>query len=120
MWFYEQVTRNEFEERKNIVEQMICELGGKRVDIAVPYENEMTSIAGDNMEVHISRRPIFQYGNEYFRVCEILFPDKPHIVLECGTYEEVMNNTMEDLEPFPYDLDDTEIIKKVKCSLGIE
>ena len=48
------------------------------------------------------------------------FPDKPFIVIECGTYDELINNIMDDLDPFPYDLTEAELLKEVKYSLGIE
>lgn len=35
------------------------------------------------------------------------------------TYNDLINNTMEDADPFPYDLSDDELENEVKCSLGI-
>ena len=34
--------------------------------------------------------------------------------------DELMNNIMEDMDPFPYDLSDAELLNEVKCSLGIK
>ena len=51
---------------------------------------------------------------------EVLFEDKPFIVLVCGTLQELMNNTMEDLDPFPYDLENDEIRNGIKYSFDIE
>ena len=39
---------------------------------------------------------------------------------EYGTYDELIHNIMEDLDPFPYDLTEAELLKEVKYSLGIE
>ena len=107
MWFYDTIKREDFEKRKDYVEQVICELGGKKIDIDIPYEHKNTS-------------PVFEFKNDYFRVDEILFKDKPFIVLEVGTLEELMKNTMEDADPFPFDLSDDDIVKEVKYTLGIE
>lgn len=120
MWLYKNITREEFEKRKSYVEQIICELGGEKADIEIPYKQKTTTIIDDYSETHNSIRPIFKFENEYFRVDEVLFENKPFIVLECGTFEELMNNTMEDAEPFPFDLSDVDILKEVKYSLGIE
>ena len=48
------------------------------------------------------------------------FPNKPFIVIECGTYDELINNVMDEADPFPYDLTEAELLKEVKYSLGIE
>ena len=120
MWFYRNITREEFEKRKSYVEQIICELGGEKLDVEIPYEQKTTTVINDYSETHRSGRHIYQFGNEYFRVDEVLYENKPFIVLECGTFEELMNNTMEDMNPFPVDLSDDDIIKEVKYSLGIE
>lgn len=120
MWFYTDITREEFEKRKDYVEQIIGELGGVRIDIELHYTQKTILIAGDDLELHNSGRQIFQFQNRYFRVGEVLFRDKPFIVLECGTYEELRKNTMEDTDPFPFDLSDDDIIKEIKYSLGIE
>lgn len=47
------------------------------------------------------------------------FSDKPFIVIECGTYDELVNDVMEDAEPFPYDLTEDKLLNEVKYSLGI-
>lgn len=120
MWFYTDITREEFEKRKDYVEQIIGKLGGVKIDIELPYRQKTPSIIVDDLELHNSGRQIFQFQNRYFRVDEVLFRDKPFIVLECGTYEELRKNIMEDTEPFPCDLSDDDIIKEIKYSLGIE
>ena len=120
MWLYRNITREEFEKRKSYVEQIICELGGEKIDVEIPYEQKTTTVINDYSETHRSSRQIYQFGNEYFRVDEVLYENKPFIVLECGTFEELMNNTMEDVNPFPVDLSDDDMIKEVKYSLGIE
>ena len=69
---------------------------------------------------NISTRPTFEYEGQYYRVDEVCFSDRPFIVIECGTYDELMKNIMEDADPFPFDLSDDELLNEVKCSLGIE
>ncbi len=120
MWEYTCVTRQAFETIKDKIEEFIVLLGGNKVEVDLPYEQKTTSIAKNNTVVHISKRPIFEYSQQYYRVGEVCFPDKPFIVIECGTYDELMKNIMEDVEPFPYDLTNDELLKEVKYSLGIE
>ena len=120
MWKYTCVTRQQFEKTKDKIEEFIVLLGGKKVEVNLPYEQKTTTITKNNTIVHISTRPPFEYNKQYYRVGEVCFPDKPFIVIECGTYDELMNNIMEDIEPFPYDLSDEELLNEVKYSLGIK
>ena len=120
MWVYDNVSRNEFEKRKDYVEQVMCEFGAVILNIDLPYEQETTSCAESGQETCYSQRPVYKFNNEYFRVDEVLFIEKPFIVIEFGTYDDLIRNTMEDANPFPYDLSDNEIKNEVKYSLGIE
>ena len=121
MWIYESVTRQEFEAIKDIVEEYIVMLGGNKVSIELPYEQRTRSYIRNNDFIeNTSTRSAFEYRGEYYRVGEVCFPGKPFIVIECGTYDELINNVMDDLDPFPYDLTEAELLKEVKYSLGIE
>ena len=120
MWNYSCVTRKEFESAKDKIEKFIVLLGGIIVSVNLPYEQKTTSFCGNNTVVNISTRPLFLYDELYYRVNEVCFPEKPCIVIECGTYDELMNNVMEEAEPFPYDLTDDKLLNEVKYSLGIE
>ena len=120
MWVYDNVSRNEFEKRKDYVEQTMCEFGAVILNIDLPYKQETTSCAESSQETCYSQRPVYKFNNEYFRVDEVLFMEKPFIVIEFGTYDDLIRNTMEDANPFPYDLSDNEIKNEVKYSLGIE
>ena len=120
MWIYESVTRQEFESIKDIVEKCIVMLGGNKVSIELPYEQRTRSYIGDDFVENISSRSAFEYMGEYYRVDEVCFPNKPFIVIECGTYDELINNVMDEADPFPYDLAEAELLKEVKYSLGIE
>ena len=107
MWNYTCVTRQQFETIKDKVESFIVLLGGKKVEVALPPNN--TTV-----------QPSFEYNQQYYRVGQVRFPDKPFLVIECGRYDELINNIMEDIEPFPYDLSDDELLNEVKYALGIE
>ena len=120
MWIYEYVTRQEFESVKDKVEKFIERVGGNKVSFNLPYEQKTFSCVGSGYVTNISARAAFEYNGLYYRVDEICFPGKPFIVIECGTYSELINNIMEDLDPFPYDLNEDELLKEVKHSLGIE
>jgi len=57
-------------------------------------------------------------GNEVS--VDLLYEQRIESIIECGTYDELMNNVMEDIEPFPYDLTEDELLNEVKYSLGIK
>lgn len=120
IWKYECVTRQEFESIKDKIEEFIVTLGGNKVSVDLPYTQRTVSHSGVDIVENISTRPAFEYNKRYYRVDEVCFPSKPFIVIECGTYDELMNNIMEDADPFPYDLSDDELLNEVKYSLEIE
>ncbi|SEK51875.1 hypothetical protein [Ruminococcus albus] len=119
MWWYKNVTRAEFEAVKDKVGKIMLSMGAEISDIELPCGQKTTSCSGDFEESHISNRPVFTYNGEYYCVDEVLFRDKPFIVIAFGTKDDLLKNTMEDAEPFPYDLPDDELPKEVSYSLGI-
>lgn len=120
MWDYSCITRKEFEAVKDKIEEFIILIGGLKILVDLPYEQKTTSIFEGKVTVNISTRPVFKYNELYYRVDEVCFSKKPFIVIQCGTFNELMNNIMEEMEPFPYDLSDVELLNEVKYSLGIE
>ena len=120
MWWYENVTRVDFEAGKDSIEHILLRLGASKYEIRLPYEVKTTSYLDDFEETHRSERSVFTYKGLFFRVDEVFFSQKPFIVIECGDLDELMNNIMEDAEPFPYDLSYEELCDEVKYSLGIE
>ena len=90
------------------------------MDVDLPYEQCTVTCSGNDAVKNSSVRPTFEYNGQYYRVDEVCFSDKPFIVIEYGTYDELMNNAMEDAEPFPYNLTEEELLNEVKYSLGIE
>lgn len=121
MWHYNNISREDLDKKKDFVENIMLDLGAKIFEIDLPYDLSVITYYWGEKET-ISQRKIFVFNGIYYRVDEIHFndDDKPYIVLECGTFQELMNNTMEDADPFPYDLSDEEIRNEVKYSLGIE
>lgn len=121
MWIYKLISRLEFEKRKDFVEQIMMELGCEAVEIELPYVPKTTSFGVGCEEICYTERMVYKFQNGYYRVDEVLFPEKPFIVLEyADTLNKVIENIMEDCDPFPYDLSDADIIKEVRYSLGIE
>lgn len=121
MWSYKAVSREEFENRKDFVAQIMRELGCEAVNIELPYEQKTTTYGAGTKETYISKQPIYKFKNGFYRIDEVLFPEKPFIVLEYADTEDwVRMNVMEDCDPFPYNLSDEDMIKEVKYSLGIE
>ena len=97
------------------------ELGCEALNIELPYEQKTYTYGTETEEMHISNQPIYKFKNGYYRIDEVLFAEKPFIVLEYAeTEEDVKRNAMEDCDPFPYDLSDEEIIKEIRYSMGIE
>lgn len=121
MWLYKSVSREEFESRKDFVDKILQEFGCEVLTAELPYEQKMTTYGGGFEDTWISERPLYRYGERYFRIAEILFREAPFIVIECAdAMDEVMKNIMEDADPFPYDLSDAETISEIKYVLGIE
>lgn len=120
MWFYENVTREQFEAVKDKVEQMLLSLGAQKADVQLSYEQKTSAVTPQGTAEWSSQRAVFVLGDEYLRVGEVLFSQKPFIVIEFGSYDDLINNTMEDAQPFPYDLSPEDMLSEVKYSLGIE
>ena len=120
MWIYEAVTREAFEAVKDLVEKYIVQLGGKQADVKLPYEQKTCCYVGDKRIENISTRPVFAYGGKYYRVDEVCFAQKPFVVIEVGSYDDLIRNVMEDAEPFAYDLTEDALLQEVKYSLEIE
>lgn len=121
MWPYKNISREDFEKRKDYVDKILQDSGCKVLYNKIPYEQKTTMHSSDFSETWFSHRPIYEYGCCFYRIDEVLFRDKPFIVLEYAeTIEDVMNNKMEDTDPFPYDLSDKEMIKEIRYSLGME
>lgn len=121
MWPYKDISRSVFENRKEFIGTVFKELGCSVLDINLPYDQKTTTYGSNLKEEWISECPVYQYASRYFRIDEVLFPQVPFFAIECAdTLEQVMNNVMEDADPFPYDLSDEEIIQELKHLLGID
>ena len=122
-WELERVTRQkghyqcffDKEQEKQFIGQLLDSIGLSIEDIQCVW-----GLTDDFEETHRSERSVFTYKGLFFRVDEVFFSQKPFIVIECGDLDELMNNIMEDAEPFPYDLSYEELCDEVKYSLGIE
>lgn len=102
MWKYTDIMREEFEARKDFVETVLKKSG------AIPLKADLLRTESD--------RTVFEYAGNFYRVDEILFPDKPFIVIEWSDrIENVRNNVMEDTNSYPYDLSDDEIRAEIRC-----
>lgn len=116
MWKYKELTRTEFESRKDFTEGILKELGASPTDLGTIHP--VTTYDDQISETIFSDRTVFEYGNCYYRIDEVLFNTKPFIVIECAdTIMDVRNNAMEDSDPFPYDLSDDEIREEVRLTL---
>ena len=118
MWPYSNITREEFEQKKDEIERIIIALGGTPTTLKFSYENKTTSIHDGTSIVNISNRCIYEFKGAYFTVGEVCF-SRPMIVIECAEYEDVMYNRWEDAEPFPVELSHDELVNEVKYSMGI-
>lgn len=118
MWTYENVSREEFEMKKNDVESVLVSLGAIPIKCKI---SQQSSILSEYVsETVVSKRAIYEYKGEYYRVDEVLFPQKPFIVIEwTDKIEYALKNAMEDTDPFPYDLSYKKIVEEVKLLLEI-
>ena len=92
---------------------MIFLIRNSHFDLYYLYSNT------NNVVEHISKRPIYEFNGEYYRVTEMCFK-KPFVVIEGGTYDELIKNIMEDANSFPYNLSDAELLNEVKYALEME
>lgn len=116
MWKYTDVTREEFEIKKDRVEEMIVSFGAVPVNDVLFHK--VSCFSGGITDSILSARRVYEYKKQYVRVCEVLFPEKPFIVIEWAeNIEQVIDNQMEDTDPFPYDLPDDEIVKEIEWIL---
>lgn len=113
MWPYKQINRKDFETIKEKVEKYMVFLGAEKQIVDVPYEQTTTSYVRNQKVTTNSSRAVYKFRSDYYRVDEVCFAEKPFIVFEFGSYEDVLANTMEDVLPFPFDLSDDEIFKMV-------
>lgn len=112
MWPYSEVTRENFEERKDSVEQIMLDAGAEPISTLCPHAT--TTVGAGVYETVKSIRRLYCYNHGYYRVDEVLFPEKPFIVIEyADTIEAAENDIMEDTDPFPFDLCDDEIRREV-------
>lgn len=105
-WKYADIAREDVEVVRNRIEEIIQEFGGKEAEI-------------DSADEQDSEQKVFEVNGEFVRIDVLFFPDKPYYVLEVGTQEELIHNTMEDADPFPYDLSDDELREEIGIALGI-
>lgn len=113
MWPYRELTRRQLEEKKDRVEALLQKLGAVPTGLGQPHP---VSGNGEGVgETFFSERTVFRYGGGFYRVDEVLFPEKPFLVIECADREEdVRQNGMEDADPFPWDLGEEEILTELR------
>ena len=118
MWPYKEITREDFERIKDYIESIMIAHGAIALDVDLPYDQKSTSVSGDWKIEWTGYRKTYQYKDLYYRVDEVCFPGKPSIVIELGTYDELMKNIMEDGPAFPYDLSEEEFDDEISYLFG--
>ncbi len=118
-WPYKQITRDAFEARKDFVEKIIRDQGGKALYYTLHHNGKESTVSGNVEVTWQSRRQIYELNEAYYRVSEYCpFPEGPFIMIECAeTLEDAENNVMEDLDPISWNLTDENIILEVKGML---
>lgn len=119
MWPYRDVTRRQLEEAKDRVEELLLRLGAEPTRLGEPHS---VASYGAGVEEHVlSDRTVYRYRGWFYRVDEVLFPQKPFLVIECADREEnIRNNAMEDADPFPWDLGEEELLAELRELLEVE
>ena len=113
MWPYQSVTRQQLEEKKDLVERLLQKLGAVPTGLGLPHP--VSSCGTGVAETVLSRRAVYRYQDGFYRVNEVLFAQKPFLVMEwAGREEDVRNNGMEDTDPFPWDLGEEEILAELQ------
>ena len=114
MWPYSNPTEEMFKSKILSVEKMLENMGAVAVE-----ENSVHTAQWDMTGVVFDKKInqfTWKYKEEYFRVNEIWFPEKPFIVIE---HSNKLSGPFDDADPFPYDLPDEEILEEIKFVLGI-
>lgn len=94
---------------------MLIAFGAKKIDLQMTYNDVSKTILKGVHYTSSNGRTVYMIKGWYVRVDEILFPDKPYIVLEVSdNVNDVLENIMEDCDSFPYDLSDVEIQTIIK------
>ncbi len=109
-WKYgEHPTKKYVEERMQLVERIFERYGAIPTDMNVEGRKKF------------NYRTVYYYKGDYFRVDFIPFDDKPYIVIEWTDDKKYAEaGSLEDVEPFPYDLEDAEFDKEVRYAFEIE
>ena len=95
------------------MERLLTRLGAVPTDLGPPHL--VSSCGAGGKETFLSRRTVYRFEDSFYRVDELLFREKPFLVMECASREEeVQNNTMEDAAPFPWDLGEEEILAELR------
>lgn len=101
------------------VEALLLRLGAEPTRLGSPHP--VAAYGPGVAERRISSRTVYRYRGWFYRVDEVLFPEKPFLVLECaGRQELVQSNTMEDADPFPYDMREEELLVELRETLEKE
>lgn len=117
MWPYKTVTRGQLEKKKDLVERLLERLGAVPTDLGRPHP--VSSYGAGIGETFLSDRTVYRCGGGFYRVDELLFREKPFLVMEwAGREEDVRNNAMEDADPFPWDLGEEELLEELARLLG--
>lgn len=116
MWPYQSVTRQQLEEKKDLVERLLQKLGAVPTGLGQPHP--VSSYGEGVAESILSRRVVYRYRGGLYRVDEVLFPEKPFLVVEWADREEdVQRNGMEDTDPFPWDLGEEDLLAELRVVL---
>lgn len=73
MWYYQNVSREEFENKKDDVDKILRNLGCEVIYMDLPYGKKTTSYGADFKfkETRISRRSVYRFKGRYYRIDEV-------------------------------------------------
>ena len=114
MWPYKIHSEEAYYKAIEFVENYAVSL---RAEFIGTREQTFTTISGDMTIKETLEMKVFKFGDEYFWVEHHYLPECPFIVFSFGSS---MDDIVDDADPFPYNLEEDELMAEVRYSLGLE
>ena len=115
MWPYKIHSEEEYNKVIEFVQEYAVSLGAEYV--CSKTEKFTTYWREDYAVQENAEMKIYKFGEEYFWVEHHFLADRPFMIFSFG---DTMESIFDDMDPFPYNLEEDELKAEVRYSLGIE